>query len=121
EVHYGTFRAVRDVTLGIREHEITAFIGPSGCGKTTILRCLNRMNDLVPGARVEGTILYHDHDLYGAGVDPVEVRGLKDDLDGRVESALKQAALWDEVKTRLKRSALGLSGGQQQRLCIARA
>jgi phosphate transport system ATP-binding protein len=148
-VSYSGAAAVGDVTLDVHEHLVTALIGPSGCGKTTILRCLNRMNDLVPGARVEGKILYHDHDLYGAGVDPVEVRrrigmvfqkpnpfpksiydniafglkvhGLKDDLDGRVESALKQAALWDEVKTRLKRSALGLSGGQQQRLCIARA
>jgi phosphate transport system ATP-binding protein len=148
-VSYSGAAAVGDVTLDIHEHLVTALIGPSGCGKTTILRCLNRMNDLVPGARVEGRILYHDQDLYGAGVDPVEVRrrigmvfqkpnpfpksiydniafglkvhGLKDDLDGRVENALRQAALWDEVKTRLKRSALGLSGGQQQRLCIARA
>jgi phosphate transport system ATP-binding protein len=149
DVSYGGAPAVGDVTLDVHEHLVTALIGPSGCGKTTILRCLNRMNDLIPGARVEGTILYHDEDLYGAGVDPVEVRrrigmvfqkanpfpksiydniafglkvhGLKDDLDGRVENALRQAALWDEVKTRLKRSALGLSGGQQQRLCIARA
>jgi phosphate transport system ATP-binding protein len=148
-VSYGGSPAVGDVSLEIRERLVTALIGPSGCGKTTILRCLNRMNDLVPGARVEGTILYHDHDLYSASVDPVEVRrrigmvfqkpnpfpksiyeniafglkvhGLKDDLDGRVEHALRRAALWDEVKTRLKKSALGLSGGQQQRLCIARA
>jgi phosphate transport system ATP-binding protein len=133
----------------VHEHLVTALIGPSGCGKTTILRCLNRMNDLVPSAKVGGSVLYHGEDLYGPGVDPVEVRrrigmvfqkpnpfpksiydniafglkvhGLTDDLDGRVESALKQAALWDEVKTRLKKSALGLSGGQQQRLCIARA
>jgi phosphate transport system ATP-binding protein len=137
------------VSMDIHEHLVTALIGPSGCGKTTILRCLNRMNDLVPGAAVGGQALYHGEDLYGANVDAVEVRrrigmvfqkanpfpksiydniafglkvhGLKDDIDGRVERALKQAALWDEVKTRLKRSALGLSGGQQQRLCIARA
>src|SRR5204863_7131466 len=119
------------------------------CGKSTFIRCLNRMNDLVPGARVEGELLYRGTDLYGDGVDPVQVRrwigmvfqrpnpfpksiydnvawglkvlGMKDDLDGRVERALRSAALWDEVKDRLKRSALGLSGGQQQRLCIARA
>ena len=149
DVAYGGAPAVGDVTMNVHALLVTALIGPSGCGKTTILRCLNRMNDLVPGARVGGRILYHGDDLYGPGVDAVEVRrrigmvfqkpnpfpksiydniafglkvhGLKDDLDGRVEQALRQAALWDEVKTRLKKSALGLSGGQQQRLCIARA
>ena len=148
-VYYGPFRAVRDVTFDIREKEITAIIGPSGCGKSTVLRCFNRMNDLVPNARVEGTIDYHGRDLYGSRVDPVEVRRrigmvfqkpnpfpksiyenvaygarvnkMKGALDDIVESALRGAALWDEVKDRLKASALGLSGGQQQRLCIARA
>jgi phosphate transport system ATP-binding protein len=148
-VRYGKATAVRDVSLEIRKHAVTALIGPSGCGKSTVLRCLNRMNDLVSSARVEGRVLYHGIDLYGAGVDPIEVRrrigmvfqrpnpfpksiydnvayglrllGMKDDLDGRVEQALRRAALWDEVRDRLKRSALGLSGGQQQRLCIARA
>jgi phosphate transport system ATP-binding protein len=128
---------------------VTALIGPSGCGKSTFIRCLNRMNDLIHGARVDGQVLYHGQDLYGAGVDPVSVRrwigmvfqkpnpfpksiydniawgprmlGLRKDIDERVEHALTQAALWDEVKDRLKRSALALSGGQQQRLCIARA
>jgi phosphate transport system ATP-binding protein len=149
DVSYSAVPAVGGVSMNVHEHLVTALIGPSGCGKTTILRCLNRMNDLVPGARVDGRVLYHGEDLYETNVDPVEVRrrigmvfqkpnpfpksiydniafglkvhGLKDDLDGRVEHALRQAALWDEVKTRLKRSALGLSGGQQQRLCIARA
>ncbi len=150
EVYYGGFRAVQDVNLDIREHEITAFIGPSGCGKSTVLRCFDRMNDLIESARVEGSILYHGIDLYGANVDPVEVRrrigmvfqkpnpfpksiydnlafgpklgGIKkkSELDDIVEESLKSAALWDEVKDRLKASALGLSGGQQQRLCIAR-
>jgi phosphate transport system ATP-binding protein len=148
-VSYGKATAVKDVSLAIREHAITALIGPSGCGKSTVLRCLNRMNDLVPSARVAGSVLYHGIDLYGKDVDPIEVRrrigmvfqrpnpfpksiydnvayglrihGMKDDLDGRVEKALRAAALWDEVKNRLKKSALGLSGGQQQRLCIARA
>jgi phosphate transport system ATP-binding protein len=148
-VRYGTAVAVKDVSLGIHRNAITALIGPSGCGKSTVLRCLNRMNDLVPSARVGGKVLYHGVDLYGRDVDPIEVRrrigmvfqrpnpfpksiydnvayglrilGMKDDLDGRVEQALKGAALWDEVKSRLKKSALGLSGGQQQRLCIARA
>ena len=128
---------------------MTAIIGPSGCGKSTFLRSLNRMNDLVPSAKVEGEVLYHGQNIYGDGVDPVEVRrrigmvfqkpnpfpksiydnvawglrvlGMKDDLDGRVERALTQAALWDEVKDRLKKGAFGLSGGQQQRLCLARA
>jgi phosphate transport system ATP-binding protein len=147
-VAYGGSVAIRDVTLDVYEKSITAFIGPSGCGKSTFIRCFNRMNDLVPSARVTGDVVYHGKDLYADDVDPVEVRrrigmvfqkpnpfpksiydniafgprvlGLKDDLDGRVERALRQAALWDEVKDRLKESALGLSGGQQQRLCIAR-
>jgi phosphate transport system ATP-binding protein len=148
-VYYGSFRAVRDVAFPIRKHEVTAFIGPSGCGKTTVLRCFNRMNDLIDGARVEGTLTYHGVDLYDPKVNPVEVRrrigmvfqkpnpfpksiydnvaygprigGQKGDLDEVVEQALRRSALWDEVKDRLKKSALGLSGGQQQRLCIARA
>ncbi len=148
-VRYGGVPAVQDITFDIHVNEITAVIGPSGCGKSTLLRCLNRMNDLVPTSSVEGEILYHGTDLYGPGVDPVEVRkligmvfqkpnpfpksiydniaygprvlGIKDDMDGRVERALRQAALWNEVKDRLKSSALSLSGGQQQRLCIARA
>ena len=150
-VYYGTFRAVREVELGVRQNEITAFIGPSGCGKTTVLRCLNRMNDLIPSARVEGSIMYHDTDLYGPNVSAAEVRrhiGMvfqrpnpfpksiydnvafgpringvrkKAELDDIIERALRGAALWDEVKDRLKSSALGMSGGQQQRLCIARA
>jgi phosphate transport system ATP-binding protein len=149
-VYYGEFRAVRDVELDIRKNEITAFIGPSGCGKTTVIRCFDRMNDLIDGARVEGQVLYHGIDLYGADVDAVEVRrrigmvfqkpnpfpksiydnlafgprlnGVKkrSQLDAIVEHSLKRAALWDEVKDRLKESAMGLSGGQQQRLCIAR-
>jgi phosphate transport system ATP-binding protein len=148
QVAYGDNVAIRDVTLDVYEKAVTAFIGPSGCGKSTLIRCFDRMNDLVPSARVSGEVLYHGKNLYAADVDPVEVRrrigmvfqkpnpfpksiydniafgprvlGLKGDLDGRVESALQQAALWDEVKDRLKESALGLSGGQQQRLCIAR-
>jgi phosphate transport system ATP-binding protein len=148
-VYYGDFRAVRDVTLPIYKHEITALIGPSGCGKTTFIRCLNRMNDLIEGARIEGTLLYHGVDLYDEHVDPVEVRrrigmvfqkpnpfpksiyeniafgpkiaGFKGDMDELVEESLRRAALWDEVKDKLKESGLALSGGQQQRLCIARA
>jgi phosphate transport system ATP-binding protein len=148
-VAYGKAVAVRDVSLQVYKNAITALIGPSGCGKSTVLRCLNRMNDLVASARVTGDVRYHGIDLYGPGVDPIEVRrrigmvfqrpnpfpksiydnvayglrilGKKDNLDDRVEQALRGAALWDEVKDRLKRSALGLSGGQQQRLCIARA
>ena len=148
-VYYGAFRAVRDVNLQVFRNEITAFIGPSGCGKSTVLRCFDRMNDLVLGARVEGTIRFQGVDLYDPRVDPVEVRkrigmvfqkpnpfpksiydniafgprisGMKENLDDIVEQALRQAALWDEVKDRLKKSAMGLSGGQQQRLCIARA
>jgi phosphate transport system ATP-binding protein len=148
-VYYGAFRAVRDVNLQIRQREITAFIGPSGCGKSTVLRCFDRMNDLIDGARVEGKLLYHGVDLYDPRIDAVEVRkrvgmvfqkpnpfpksiydniafgpklaGMKENLDDLVEQALRRAALWDEVKDRLKASAMGLSGGQQQRLCIARA
>jgi len=148
-VSYGSSVAVQGVSLSIHRHAITALIGPSGCGKSTVLRSLNRLNDLVPSARVDGKVLYHGIDLYGRDVDPIEVRrrigmvfqrpnpfpksiydnvayglrilGMKDNLDDRVEQALKGASLWDEVKRRLKRSALGLSGGQQQRLCIARA
>ena len=147
-VYYGKAQALKNVTMDVREHQVTAFIGPSGCGKSTFIRCFDRMNDLILGARVEGTILYHGQDLYGPDVDPVEARkrigmvfqkpnpfpksiydniafgprvlGMKDDLDGRVERALRHAALWDEVKDRLKDNAYGLSGGQQQRLCIAR-
>ena len=148
-VYYGDFRAVRDVTLPIYRNQITALIGPSGCGKTTFLRCLNRMNDLIESARVEGTLLYHGVDLYDPSVDPVEVRrrigmvfqkpnpfpksiydniafgpkiaGFKGNMDELVEESLSRAALWDEVKDKLKESGLALSGGQQQRLCIARA
>ncbi|HEX5879310.1 MAG TPA: phosphate ABC transporter ATP-binding protein PstB [Actinomycetota bacterium] len=149
-VRYGSFLALRGVNLEIRKNEITAFIGPSGCGKSTLIRCLNRMNDLIPGARVEGTIEYHGQDLYGDGVDPVEVRrrigmvfqkpnpfpksiyenvafgprviGMQPgSMDELVERSLRAAALWDEVKDKLKQNALAMSGGQQQRLCIARA
>ena len=148
-VSYGAKQALSGVSLRIRRGQITALIGPSGCGKTTFLRSLNRMNDSVPSFRIDGRILYHGHDLYGGEVDQVEVRrrigmvfqkpnpfpksiydnvawaprnlGMKSGLDERVEKALRGAALWDEVKNRLKDSALGLSGGQQQRLCIARA
>ncbi len=148
QVAYGGNVAIHDVTLDIYEQAVTAFIGPSGCGKSTLIRCFDRMNDLVPSARVSGDVLYHGKDLYDDDVDPVEVRrrigmvfqkpnpfpksiydniafgprvlGLKGDLGERVEQALQRAALWDEVKDRLKENALGLSGGQQQRLCIAR-
>jgi phosphate transport system ATP-binding protein len=148
-VNYGPTTAISGVNLEIYRNYITAMIGPSGCGKSTFIRCLNRMNDLVPGAKVDGQVLYHGQDIYGDGVDPVEVRrrigmvfqranpfpksiydnvawgprvlGMKKDLDERVERALTGAALWDEVKDRLRKSALSLSGGQQQRLCIARA
>jgi phosphate transport system ATP-binding protein len=146
---YSSTVALRDVTMAIHQNLVTAIIGPSGCGKSTFIRCFNRMNDLVPGFRLSGRLSYRGEDLYGAGVDAVDVRrligmvfqkpnpfpksiydnvayglriqGMKDDLDGRVERALQGAALWDEVKDRLKKSALALSGGQQQRLCIARA
>jgi len=148
-VWYGTFRAIRDVRIVIQQRQITALIGPSGCGKTTMLRCFNRMNDLIPSARVEGSILYHGVDLYEREVDPVEVRrrigmvfqkpnpfpksiydnvafgpkiaGFKGSMDDLVEKSLRKAALWDEVKDKLKDSGMALSGGQQQRLCIARA
>ena len=148
-VRYSGARALRDVDLDIGSRAVTALIGPSGCGKSTFLRCLNRMNDLIPGAEVDGACLYHGEDLYGDDIDPIEVRkrigmvfqkpnpfpksifdnvafgprvlGMKDALDDRVEQALRRAALWDEVKDRLRSGALGLSGGQQQRLCIARA
>jgi phosphate transport system ATP-binding protein len=149
-VTYGrSTTAISGVDLEIYRNIITAVIGPSGCGKSTFIRCLNRMNDLVPGARIQGEVLYQGEDLYGSHVDPVEVRrrigmvfqkanpfpksiydnvawgprvlGMKKGLDDRVEKALRGAALWDEVKDRLKKNALSLSGGQQQRLCIARA
>jgi phosphate transport system ATP-binding protein len=147
-VYYGGFKAVRDISLDISKAAITALIGPSGCGKTTFIRCLNRMNDLIETARVEGEIKYHGVNLYDKKVDAVEVRrrigmvfqkpnpfpksiydniafgpkisGFKGDMDEVVEHSLQKAALWDEVKDRLKESAMGLSGGQQQRLCIAR-
>jgi len=146
---YGASLAVKDVDLEIEENLVTAVIGPSGCGKSTFIRCLNRMNDTIPGFSLDGHVLYHGLDLYGDGVEAVEVRrrigmvfqkpnpfpktiydnvawaprvlGLRADLDERVEKALQGAALWDEVKDRLRKSALSLSGGQQQRLCIARA
>jgi phosphate transport system ATP-binding protein len=148
-VYYGSTLAVRDVSLDIPPRKIVAFIGPSGCGKSTVLRCFNRTNDLIPGARVEGKVTFHGKDLYGKGVDPVEVRrrigmvfqkpnpfpksiyeniafgarinGYKGNMDELVETSLRRAAIWDEVKDKLKQSGLGLSGGQQQRLCIARA
>ncbi len=147
-VSYGTKPAVRDVSFDVGMNEITALIGPSGCGKSTLIRCLNRMNDLILGAQVEGSVLYHGEDLYAPGVDAVEVRkrigmvfqkpnpfptsiydniafgprvlGRKENLEEKVEQALRQAALWDEVKDRLRTNAFGMSGGQQQRLCIAR-
>jgi phosphate transport system ATP-binding protein len=148
-ISYGPKRAVQHVSLQIYRNMATAIIGPSGCGKTTFLRCLNRMNDTISGFKIEGQLRYHGHDVYGGRVNRVEVRrrigmvfqkpnpfaksiydnvawaprnlGMKRDLNARVERALRDAALWDEVKDRLKSSALGLSGGQQQRLCIARA
>jgi phosphate transport system ATP-binding protein len=147
-VAYDGIPAVTDVSLDIYRNHITALIGPSGCGKSTLIRCLNRMNDLIPAASVDGEVLYHGQDLYGPTVDAVEVRkrigmvfqkpnpfpksiydnvafgprviGLKEDLDQRIERALRGAALWDEVKDRLHSNAYGMSGGQQQRLCIAR-
>ncbi len=148
-VHYGSTLAVRDVSLDMARFEITALIGPSGCGKSTVLRCLNRMNDLIPSARVSGKVTYHDQDIYAPDVDAIEVRrrigmvfqkpnpfpksifdniafgpkvnGVKKGLSDIVEESLTRAALWDEVKDKLKTNAYGLSGGQQQRLCIARA
>ena len=145
---YGSFRAVRNVTLDVRARQVTALIGPSGCGKSTLLRTMNRMNDLVPSYRTEGHIRFEGEDLYGPGVDPVAVRrrigmvfqkpnpfpksvydnvafgprinGFKGDMDELVERSLRRAALWNDVKDKLKQSGLALSGGQQQRLCIAR-
>jgi phosphate transport system ATP-binding protein len=148
-VFYGAFHAVGDVTFDVPQNRITALIGPSGCGKSTVLRCINRMNDLIPVARVEGRILYHGANILDPGVDPVGVRrrigmvfqkpnpfpksiydnvawgakvnGIKANMDDLVERCLRRAALWDEVHDKLKQSGLALSGGQQQRLCIARA
>jgi phosphate transport system ATP-binding protein len=148
-VYYGKTLAVKDVYLAIPKHEVVAFIGPSGCGKSTILRCFNRMNDLIPGARVEGTVTFDGENIYSKRVDPVELRrrvgmvfqkpnpfpksiydnivfgarinGYQGNMDELVERSLRSAALWDEVKDKLKESGLSLSGGQQQRLCIARA
>ena len=148
-VFYGDFWAVRDVQMKAPARKITAIIGPSGCGKSTVLRCFNRMNDLITGVRIEGKVLFQGHNIYDAEVDPVEVRrrigmvfqkpnpfpksiyenvawgtrinGFRGDMDEMVERALRSAALWEEVKDKLQQSALGLSGGQQQRLCIARA
>ena len=148
-IRYGSNIAVKGVTLDVTKNLITAIIGPSGCGKSTFIRCLNRMNDTIPGFKLDGKVVFRGTDIYGSGVEPVEVRrrigmvfqkpnpfpksiydniawaprvlGMKKNLDERVENALKGAALWDEVKDRLKKSALSLSGGQQQRLCIARA
>ncbi|PLZ66240.1 phosphate ABC transporter ATP-binding protein PstB, partial [Fischerella thermalis] len=146
-VFYGNFKAVRDVNLDISRNKITAFIGPSGCGKSTVLRCFNRLNDLIPGARIEGRITFEDKDI--AKMDSIALRrrvgmvfqkpnpfpksiyeniafgarvnGYRGDMDELVERSLRQAALWNEVKDKLKQSGLSLSGGQQQRLCIARA
>jgi phosphate transport system ATP-binding protein len=150
-LHYGPARALKDISVSIRERVVTAFIGPSGCGKSTLLRCLNRMNDLIDGVRIDGSVKIGGHDIYGSDVDVIELRkrvgmvfqksnpfpksiydnvayGLrlqgvknKSELDAAIEHSLRNAALWDEVKDRLHSSALGLSGGQQQRLCIARA
>ena len=149
ELWYGHFQALRDISMVIPRNRITAIIGPSGCGKSSLLRCFNRMNDLIPGARVKGEVLFDGRNIYAADVDPTEVRyrigmvfqkpnpfpktvfenvafgprvnGMTDNLEEAVEQALHRAALWDEVKDRLQKSAMELSGGQQQRLCIARA
>jgi phosphate transport system ATP-binding protein len=148
-VYYGSSLAVRQVNLDIPKNKVVAFIGPSGCGKSTVLRCFNRMNDLIPGARISGTISFHGENLYAKTVDPVELRrrigmvfqkpnpfpksiydniafgarinGYKGDMEELVETSLRRAAIWDEVKDKLRESGLALSGGQQQRLCIARA
>jgi phosphate transport system ATP-binding protein len=148
-LYYGDFKAVRDTSLAIKKNTITAFIGPSGCGKSTVLRSINRMNDLIQGFRFEGHVRYRGKDIYGEAIDPVAVRrcigmvfqqpnpfamsirrnvsfgpwlnGYRGDMDEKVEQALRGAALWDEVKDKLRASGLSLSGGQQQRLCIARA
>lgn len=147
---YGSTQALRTITMPVADRKVTSLIGPSGCGKSTLIRCFNRMNDLVTGCRIEGSITFHDQDIYGPDADPVDIRkkiGMvfqkpnpfpksiyeniaygprihgvkkKGELDQIVESSLRKAALWDEVKNRLPDSALGLSGGQQQRLCIAR-
>ena len=149
EVYYGAFRALRDISMKVQRNKVTAIIGPSGCGKSTLLRCFNRMNELVPGTVIKGNILYNEENLYDPSVDPTEVRsrigmvfqkpnpfpksiyenvafglkinGFRNNLEEAVERSLRRAALWDEVKDRLKEGALNLSGGQQQRLCIARA
>lgn len=146
---FGSFLALRDISLAIPKNRITAIIGPSGCGKSTLVRCLNRMHELVPGARVEGRVVFNHEDIYGKTIDPVELRGSigmvfqkpnpfpksifdnvafglrvageTHDLAAKVEKALRRAALWDEVKDKLQQSGTALSGGQQQRLCIARA
>ena len=148
-LYYETFRALRNINMAINRYSVTALIGPSGCGKSTLLRCFNRMNDLIPGARIDGQILFENSNLYAADVDATEIRsrigmvfqrpnpfpksiydnvafglkinGYRGDMDEAVERSLRQAAIWDEVKDRLRESALTLSGGQQQRLCIARA
>jgi phosphate transport system ATP-binding protein len=148
DIYYGSYRAVRDVSVDIPQHKVTAFIGPSGCGKSTVLRCFNRLNDLIEVFRLKGKMTYHGQDLYAADVDPVEVRrrigmvfqkpnpfpktiydniaygprisNYQGDMDELVETSLRRAALWDEVKDKLQESGFSLSGGQQQRLCIAR-
>src|SRR5262249_16009614 len=149
ELHYGVFKAVRDTVIPVEKNKVTAFIGPSGCGKSSVLRCMNRMNDLVRGFRFDGHVRYRGADIYGSKIDPVAVRryigmvfqqpnpfatsifnnvafglrlnGYKGDRAQKVEESLRRAALWDEVKDKLNKSGLSLSGGQQQRLCIARA
>ena len=149
DVYYSNFRAIKNVSMDVVRHRVLALIGPSGCGKSTLLRCFNRMNDLIPGTRITGSILYDGRDLYGPNTDATEIRsrigmvfqkpnpfpksvyenvafglkvnGYRGDIAEAVELSLRKAALWDEVKDRLKQSALALSGGQQQRLCIARA
>ncbi|GBF80910.1 phosphate ABC transporter ATP-binding protein PstB [Aphanothece sacrum] len=148
DIYYGNYRAVRDINFTIPKNKVTAFIGPSGCGKSTILRCFNRLNDLIDSFRLDGKIAYHGENLYGSDIDPIEVRKyigmvfqkpnpfpktiydnvaygarvnrFKGDLDELVETSLKRAVLWDEVKDKLQESGFSLSGGQQQRLCIAR-
>jgi len=149
KVYYNDFMALQEVNIEIPERQIIAFIGPSGCGKSTLLRCFNRMNDLIPGARVKGQIYYQEKNIYGSKINPVKVRrqvgmvfqrpnpfpksiyeniafgprtnGYKGNMDELVEKSLRRAALWDEVKDKLKTKGTDLSGGQQQRLCIARA
>ncbi len=149
DIYYGDFKAVRDVNIDIQKNQITAFIGPSGCGKSTVLRCFNRLNDLIKSFHINGTIYYHGQDLYAPDIDPVEVRrqigmvfqqpnpfpktiydniaygprllGFKGDMDELVETSLRKAAIWEDVKDKLKALGTDLSGGQQQRLCIARA